>query len=86
MNSNEEEIDVTTYERVPTDQIEVGDRIEPIGYGLGFRTVLDIEEETSFVRVFVLDGEPFEKTSGFSNSLRLRRLGQVVNRECEGSL
>jgi hypothetical protein len=66
--------------RIPTTEIEEGDRIQLVGdeTGMGFRSVLDIVEEP-MVRVLTLDGEPWKHASrGMTNVLRVRRYGQVV--------
>ena len=68
-------------EVVPTSEVEVGDRIEAINYGLGLREVEGIEADGEGVIVFTLGGEPWETTRGMVNDLRLRRHGQAVWRE-----
>lgn len=68
-------------EVVPTADVEVGDRIEAIGYGLGVREVEGVEAEGEIVIVFTLGGEPWETTRGLTNELRLRSSGQAVWRE-----
>jgi hypothetical protein len=68
-------------EKVSTEEVRVGDVIEPINYGLGRRTVEAVEPEGANVLIFTLSGEPWDTTRGPTNTLRLRRYGQVVERE-----